>query len=55
MSDTINGTCRKCKISDLDCIEGICSACASGEYFCDCGEQVSEYEIDHVGVCKNCR
>ena len=24
-------------------------------YYCDCGEEISEYEWENVGVCKNCK
>ena len=54
MADTITQECNKCGF-DTDCIEGICMNCREGEYFCACGNQISEHELDHVGVCQDCR
>ena len=24
-------------------------------YYCDCGEEITEHEMEHVGVCCHCR
>jgi len=53
MADTIQQECKKCE-QDTDCIEGICLACSEGVYFCACGEEISEEQLDNVGVCKDC-
>ena len=54
MSDTLLTTCKECK-EETDCIDGLCSSCANSEYFCACGNELSYYEHEHVGVCKSCR
>ncbi len=54
MGDTYSGECKKCKLEG-DLIEGICSSCNAGEYFCACGNEITEHELDTIGVCKDCK
>ena len=51
--DTTQTECTKCG-NEGDCIEGICSACNAGDYFCKCRNEVSEHMLDNVGCCQEC-
>lgn len=53
MADTTTMECKKCEV-DGDCIQGICSACAAGDYFCKCGAEVTEHQLDNIGCCEIC-
>ena len=58
MADTYTGKCTKCEWEDVDICEGlspaICTACNNGEFFCLCGNEITEDQLEHVGACEEC-
>lgn len=55
MSDQITATCKTCHEEQDDCVNGECFSCSVGEYWCACGNEMTWYEMEYIGVCKECR
>jgi hypothetical protein len=51
--DTTTQECKLCHVEG-DCIEGLCSSCAEGDYFCKCNNPTDREQLERAGVCKDC-